>query len=152
MKIFFLLAFPRPTTCDRRRKNCNIFTIVGRGETLNVKREAERFIEVLTGRILTAFSAVVPKWTGARMGTAFRSYQTWLLPGLALQNFLPTSEIFLSFLPLPTACCLLPTAFFLSPLFWPQSLSPRGHSLSPQAPFALSWRRIAPIFQKRLEA
>jgi hypothetical protein len=75
-----------------------------------VKREAAEFFLVLTGRILMAFSAFAPKWEPAKMGTAWRGRLFRLFDSLPLDKFSPTSEIFFSFLPLPTDYCILPTA------------------------------------------
>ena len=75
-----------------------------------MKREAERLIEILTGWILKVFSAFAPKRQGCRMETAFRGRGIGPIQPPQLTKFSPTSEIFFSFLPLPTACCLLPTA------------------------------------------
>jgi hypothetical protein len=77
-----------------------------------VKREADRLIEMITGWILTAFSAFVPKNEGCRMGTAFSGRGIEPIQPLLLNNFSPTSENISSFLALPTAYCILPTAFF----------------------------------------
>jgi hypothetical protein len=58
-----------------------------------VKREAERLIEILTGWILTAFSAFAPKWELAKMGTAWMGRLFRLFDSLPLDKFSPTSEI-----------------------------------------------------------
>jgi hypothetical protein len=75
-----------------------------------VKREADRIIEMLTGWIITVFSFFAPQWELAKMGAAWRGRPFRLFDSLPLDKFSPTSEFFFSFLPLPTAYCLLPTA------------------------------------------
>ena len=70
------------------------------------------WIELLTSWILTAFSIFVPKRTVGRMGTVFFERRIETIQPLPLNKFSPTSENFFSFPPLPTACCLLPTAFW----------------------------------------
>ena len=156
------MLFPdlRPTTCDLRLNNCNIFTRVGRREALNVKREAQEVFLILTVWILMAFSAFVPKITGCRMGTGQNGDKGRFFPA----DFLPNSRFFFFFSSLTTDYRLLPTASSPPLLFRGQalsksgqalskqsqplcnpghSLSKSGHSLSPQALLALSWRRIA---------
>jgi len=59
-----------------------------------VKSEMERFFELITGWILKVFSAIAPKWKGARMGTGQRG----AFAGLFQPTFFPTSEYFSSFL------------------------------------------------------
>jgi hypothetical protein len=76
-------------------------------------------LKFLTAWILTDFLAFVPKMTGGRMGTAFQDRQIQPREPLLLNNFSLTSEKFFLFLPLPTACCLLPTAASLRPFFKP---------------------------------
>ena len=127
---------------------------------LNVKRKAQEVFLILTAWILSAFSSVVPKITGCRMGTGQFGDNTRAFPA----DFFRNLRNFLSFSSLTTDYRLLPTASSPPLLFRPPSLSPRGqslsgqgrplspqgrslsqpdYSLSPPALFALSWRRIA---------
>ena len=150
----------REPAAVNRLQNCNIFTIVGRREALNVKREAQEVFLILTVWILMAFSAVVPKITGCRMGTVPNGDKSRFFPA----DFLPNSRFFFFFFFLTTDYRLLPAASSPPLLFRGQalsksgqalskqsqplchpghSLSKSGHSLSPQARSALSGRRIA---------
>jgi hypothetical protein len=81
-------------------------------------------IKFIKAWILTAFLAFVPKMTGGRMGTAFQDRQIEPIQPLPLNNFSLTSEKFFLFLPLPTACCLLPTASS-RPALIPQPFAPK---------------------------
>ena len=67
-----------------------------------MKREATEFFMMLTFWIITAFSVVAPKWELAELGTAWMGRQIRLFDSLPLDKFSPTSELFFSFLPLPT--------------------------------------------------
>jgi len=74
--------------------------------------EGKSRIKMLTGWIIMAFLAFVPNWAGCRMGTAFLDRQIIPIQQLLLKKFSPTSGNISSFLALPTAYCILPTAFF----------------------------------------
>ncbi len=91
-------------------ENCNIFTIVGRREALNVKREATEFFLILTGWILKAFSGIAPRRTGARIGAALIERRIEPIQPLPLNKFSPTSEILFPFSSLTTDYRLLTTA------------------------------------------
>jgi len=150
-------------------ENCNIFTLVGSAECRVMSDELKNWIELLISWILTAFLSFVPKMKGCWMGTGQNGDKGRSVPA----DFFHNLRKFLSFSSLTTDYRLLPTASSPPLLFRGQSLSKSGHSLSkqglslskqghslsksghslsPQALSALSWKRIAPIFQKRLEA
>ena len=80
-------------------ENCNIFTIVGKGEALIVKREANEILVILTGWIIMAFLAFAPKRAGARMGAVRMGLLFRLFNSLPLYKFSPTSELFSLFFP-----------------------------------------------------
>ena len=64
-------------------------------------------IKMLTSLILTAFLTFVPKITGCRLGTALNRDKGRCFPAAFFPNFL---KLF-SFSSLPTAYCLLSTAY-----------------------------------------
>ena len=80
-------------------KNCNIFTIVEGDEGWVMRDEWKIRIKLLTSWIIMAFSAIAPKWTGARMGAAFLDRQIRPIQPLPLNDFSPTSENLFLFLP-----------------------------------------------------
>jgi len=135
-------------------KICNIFTLVRSAECRVMSGKWESRIKMLTGWIIMAFLAFVPKITGCQMGTAQNGDKGRAFPA----DFFPNFRKILSFSSpayrlLHTACCawppLLNQAHPLSnrglslsksghPLSKPGlSLSKSSHSLSPQAPIAL---------------
>jgi len=126
----FWILFPtydilHTTYCS---KNCNIFTLVGSEKCTVMSDELKILIELLTRWILMAFSSFVPKITGCRMGTGQLGDKGRAFPSRFSSNF----RKILTFFPLPTAYCLLPTASSIPLLFRGHSLSKLGHPLSKQ--------------------
>jgi len=109
-------------------KFCNIFTIVRSAECRVRSGECKIMIEFLTGWILKAFLSFVPKIQGRRMGTGQLGDKGLDLPS----NFFPNLRIFFFFFNLYPLYFILQSASSQPPLFQPQSLSPRDHSLSKQ--------------------
>jgi len=69
------------------------------------------FSDLVTAWILKAFLSFVPKIQGRKMGAAFSGRGIEPIQPFPLYKILPTSEKIYSFLTLPTACYILPTAY-----------------------------------------
>ena len=76
--------------------------------------EWKSMIEFLTGWIIIAFLIFVPKWTGARMGTALLDRRISPMEPPPLTSFSPTSEILFPFSFLTTDYRLPTTDYCLS--------------------------------------
>jgi len=84
------------------------------------------WIKLLTSWILTAFSAIAPKWTGARMGTVSMG----AMAGVFNPSFSPTSEKFFFFSSLYPLYFILQSASALSPLYRTHLLPSEAYLLS----------------------
>ena len=111
-----------------------------------LSEEWESMIEILTGWILKALSAIAPKRQGCVMGTGLNGNKSWSWPA----DFLPNLRKFLSFSS-PTYYLLSTTYCFCAPPLSTKALAlpnppfalPSPPSALPIPPFALPIATIA---------